>query len=87
MDKYSKSNKNTTRLIGNFNNFTGASGEFKNSDYNGIILHENKLLPCFYIDEKILIKNHDTIKVEYDKWLFIVYNIINIKKSEMKIPV
>jgi hypothetical protein len=43
---------------------------------NGIALYKNQLIPCFFLDGNILIKNANGKPIEYGKWTHIVLNAV-----------
>ena len=78
-------NKGQTRLImGDYNLCTGETGTVDADEYNGLILHKDKLMPCFKLQKKILIKNNDELpEVVYNKWFHVVYSVQQNFKNEV----
>ena len=78
-------NKDKTRIImGDYDLCTGETGELDANEYNGLILHKNKLMPCFKLQKKILIKNNDELpEVEFNKWFHVVYSVHKDFKTEV----
>lgn len=81
-------NKEKTRIImGDYDLCTGESGSLDANEYNGLILHKNKLMPCFKLQKKILIKNNDELpEVEFNKWFHFVYSVHKDFKNEVIEP-
>lgn len=78
-------NKDKTRIImGDYDLCTGETGSLDANEYNALILHKNKLMPCFKLQKKILIKNNDELpEVEFNKWIHVVYSIHKDFKNEV----
>ncbi len=78
-------NKGETRLVmGDYNLCTGESGTVDANEYNGLILHKDKLMPCFKLQKKILIKNNDELpEVVYNKWFHVIYTVQKNFKNEV----
>ena len=78
-------NKGQTRLVmGDYNLCTGESGTVDANEYNGLILHKDKLMPCFKLQKKILIKNNDELPtVVYNKWFHVVFSVQKNFKTEV----
>jgi hypothetical protein len=70
-----KENKGETRLVmGDYHICTGEQGS---GEYNGIMLHKDRLLPCFVVQKRIIIKQNDNApEVEYDKWFHVVFTVM-----------
>jgi len=45
------------------------------TEFDGLVLHNNRLLPCFLLNNKVLIKNSNVHEVKYDTWNHVVFNI------------
>ena len=67
-------NKDKTLLI--LGDYNMCNNRQDYSSFNGLILHENKLLPCFHLDGRILIKNQNVRPIEYNKWIHVVFSVI-----------
>ena len=78
-------NKGQTRLVmGDYDLCTGESGTVDANEYNGLILHKDKLMPCFKLQKKILIKHNDELPtVVYNKWFHVVFSVQKNFKTEV----
>ena len=43
---------------------------------NGLLLKDNKLIPCYFLDQNILINTTEFMPIQYNTWTFIVFNYI-----------
>ena len=71
--KIPEENRGQTKIV--MGDYNLCSGETGSSEYNGIILHKDRLLPCFFLNKRLLIKNAEVPEIEYGKWIHVVYNI------------
>ena len=54
--------------------YVGKTHLIMKSGNSGIALHNDQLVPVFFLDGYILIKNTNVTKIEYGKWIHLVFN-------------